>query len=77
MIGPVPGVVPCMIKPTPETKTVTLVNSQGNVTVHVYVETAECMLPAPDGAAWEFLFRCTETGIMRRYGAVDRFVSGN
>jgi hypothetical protein len=41
-------------------------------TEHKYVETRECMLPSPDGAAWEFIFVCEVTKVERRWGTADR-----
>lgn len=41
-------------------------------TIHKYVKTMECNLPGPDGEAWEFVYRCEETGAERRWGVVDK-----
>ena len=42
-------------------------------TLHHYVQTRECELPGEyGGIAYEFLFRCSVTGAVRRYGAVER-----
>jgi len=64
--------------PTPTTK-VALLPSFGygpglvpRITKHTYSRTMECILPSPDGNAYEFLFRCEETGVERRWGTEDR-----
>ncbi len=38
------------------------------ITKHTYSRTMECILPSPDGDAYEFLFKCSETGAERRWG---------
>ena len=66
--------------PEPETK-VAWLQSYGYIpgvpvfTEHHYVRTVECQLPAPDGAAWEHLYRCTKTKVERRWGVEDREVT--
>jgi hypothetical protein len=63
--------------PIPETK-VALLPSFGygpgvpRITKHVYSRTLECVLPAPDGDAFEYLYKCTETGVERRWGTYER-----
>lgn len=42
------------------------------VTKHKYSRTLECTLPSPDGEAYEFLFKCSETGVERRWGTWER-----
>ncbi len=67
-----------MTKPMPERRHDVMIISAGFVdpkpTKHDFVETRECVLPGPDGNAWEFLFKCQETGEIRRYGVEDRKV---
>lgn len=61
--------------PVPVTKTA-LLPSFGyggitpRITRHTYSRTVECMLPG-DGEAYEFLFRCEETGVERRWGTYE------
>lgn len=63
------------MKPSPETKEVLLVApGASEATLHFWVETRECTLPGPDGAAWEFIFECSKTGARQRYGCQDRAV---
>ena len=59
--------------PKPETKTAWLI-SEGDwkISEHTYCETLECVLPAPDGEAYEFMYRCPRTGVTRRWGVVGR-----
>ncbi len=63
--------------PRPETL-VALLPSQGyggpvpRITRHVFVEARECVLPSPDGDAWELIYRCEETGEERRWGTTSR-----
>jgi hypothetical protein len=40
-------------------------------TLHTFQETRETEV---DGPAFEFVFKCIETGAERRWGLVDRFV---
>lgn len=59
--------------PKPETLTALLPSfgygpGRPRITVHTYVDTRECVLPTPDGEAWEFVFKCSETGVERRWG---------
>lgn len=42
------------------------------VTLHKYSRTMECTLPSPDGDCWEHLFRCSETGVERRWGTSEK-----
>ncbi len=63
--------------PKPETLTAILPSfgygpGRPHWTEHKYVETRECTLPSPDGAAYEFIFVCTETNIERRWGTEGR-----
>lgn len=58
--------------PEPVTKTALLPSfgygpGTPRVTEHEYSRTVECFLPE-DGEAYEFLFRCKETGVERRWG---------
>lgn len=39
------------------------------ITKHFWVETRKCDLPG-DGDAWEFIFKCSETGVCRRWGTM-------
>lgn len=59
--------------PRPETLSATLM-SEGSWkwTRHIYVETLPVVLPQPDGAAWEFMYRCAVTGVTRRWGTAHR-----
>ena len=73
-------------KPRPDTTTA-LLESGGythkRATVHTYVDTRECEVEVPrtEGTAkqpaWEFIFKCNETGVERRWGIVDRLVFKN
>lgn len=62
--------------PVPQTK-VALLPSFGygpgtpRVTLHTYSRTLECVLPG-DGDAFEVMFRCSITGVERRWGTIDR-----
>lgn len=38
-------------------------------TLHVYHETREC---AVEGPAYEYIYKCTETNVERRWGLVER-----
>lgn len=62
-----------MKTPKPETREAMLM-SEGSWkwTRHHYVSTRECVLPSPDGAAWEFMYQCSVTGVVRRWGTCDR-----
>lgn len=42
----------------------------GRSTLHTFVTTRECEV---DGPAYEFVYKCNETGSERRWGVVDRF----
>lgn len=42
-------------------------------TLHIYLEARETRVDGPRGEAWEFIFKCSETGLERRWGIVDRF----
>lgn len=56
--------------PKPETLNAYLVNEKlERPTLHVYLETRET---ETDGAGWEHIFKCMETGIERRWGLVER-----
>lgn len=58
--------------PEPETKEA-LLPSFGygpglpRITRHVFTRALECHLPG-EGEAWEFLYKCEETGVERRWG---------
>lgn len=58
--------------PVPENTYPILVNRQGDATRHRYDHTEEA--PAigedgkPDGMGYAHVFRCTDTGALRRYG---------
>lgn len=58
--------------PVPEGRSPILVNRAGQATRHKYDHTEE--VPAigpdgkPDGTGYVHVFRCTETGALRRYG---------
>lgn len=60
--------------PAPITKTA-LLPSVGygpgvpRITKHTWVATRKTRLPG-DGEAWEFIFRCAETGADRRWGTM-------
>lgn len=41
------------------------------ITKHKYSRTLECTLP-DDGDAYEFMFKCQETGVERRWGTCGR-----
>jgi len=63
--------------PVPETKEALLPSfgygpGYPRITRHVYSRTMECTLPSPDGDAYEFLYRCSETGVERRWGTQER-----
>ncbi len=59
--------------PVPVTK-VALLPSFGygpglpRVTEHTYSQTLECTLPGGDGDCFEFMYKCSETGVERRWG---------
>jgi hypothetical protein len=38
------------------------------ITKHLYSRTLECTLPGQDGTCYEFMFKCEETGVERRWG---------
>ena len=62
--------------PIPTTKTAYLVSAgyaEPRATRHVYVETRAVIIPGPGGEAWEFLYKCEQTGEVRRWGAERRF----
>lgn len=64
-----------MEKPKPETK-MALLASEGfaafRLTKHFYVDTREAAVLGPHPEAWEFIFKCAETGVERRWGIVNR-----
>ncbi len=44
---------------------------------HDYVEARPCVVPNPEGVmedAYEFIYRCSLTGVEKRWGIVDRWV---
>lgn len=62
--------------PEPETKEAVLPSfgygpGRPRWTKHKYVKTLECTLPGEDGVAYEFIYRCSETGVERRWGTFD------
>ena len=63
------------VPPKPET-TCAILMSAGCVrptpTIHYYEETRAVVLPGPNGHAWEFLYRCAKTGVVRRWGVAER-----
>lgn len=70
-------------KPKPDTLAAHLESagySHRKATLHLYVDTRECEVEVPrtEGRepqpAWEFIYKCTETGAERRWGCVDRLV---
>ncbi len=62
-----------MKRPEPETTRAKLYcESLREFTQHAFVEARPCVLPSPDGAAWEFIFKCEVTGAERRWGTTDR-----
>ncbi len=59
--------------PKPETTTARLPSegySNGRTTAHFYFETRETDV---DGPAYEYIFKCSETGAERRWGLIERF----
>lgn len=75
-----------MLKPKPDTLNAHLESAgytHSRATLHEYVDTRECEVEVPrtEGTAkqpaWEFIFKCTETGVERRWGCVDRLVFKN
>lgn len=42
------------------------------MTLHTFVEARETVVEGPRGDAWEFIYKCTETGAERRWGVVER-----
>lgn len=57
--------------PKPVTLNAILPNNLGNPTLHIFLETRECVVD--DEPAYEYVFKCLETGSERRWGLVDRF----
>lgn len=56
--------------PEPETTSAYLVlENKKRATLHIYLETRETIV---DGPAWEYIFKCLETGVERRWGVIDR-----
>lgn len=59
-------------RPRPETTQVFLMSdgySPPRPTLHIYTETRPCVVGGPGGGSgYEFMFRCKETGSLRRYG---------
>jgi hypothetical protein len=55
--------------PKPETTSAYLSLEKGRATLHHYLETREVEV---DGQAWEFIFKCVETGTERRWGLIER-----
>ncbi len=41
-------------------------------TLHIFVEARETTVEGPRGDSWEFIFKCSETGVERRWGVIDR-----
>lgn len=60
--------------PSPTTLTAILPNQSGTPTEHVYTETRECIVDKEP--AYEYIFKCLDTGAERRWGLVDRFEFG-
>ena len=58
--------------PRPITRAALLPNAEGKITKHLYVDTRECTVPGDKGDAWEHLYKCQETGAIRRWGLADR-----
>lgn len=71
-----------MNKPKPDTLSAYL-SIGSRATLHTFLDTRECEVEVPrtEGTAkqpaWEFIFRCSETGTERRWGLVDRLVFRN
>ncbi len=66
-----------MSLPVPETKTALLPSfgygpGHPRITRHTNSRTLECTLPSPDGSAFEFMYKCSETGVERRWGTYER-----
>ena len=62
-----------MSRPKPETREAYLMSESAWVfTLHTYHSTEEAWLPGPDGEVWEFLYKCSKTGVLRRWGVVAR-----
>jgi hypothetical protein len=64
------------ILPAPQTKVAWLPSfgygpGTPRVTLHSYSRTLETYLPG-DGDAYEIMFKCSETGVERRWGTIDR-----
>lgn len=58
--------------PEPETKSAFLPSfgygpGTPRITKHTYSRTMECVVP-DDGECYEFLYKCSETGVERRWG---------
>lgn len=41
-------------------------------TLHFFIEARETTVDGPRGDAWEFIYKCSETGAERRWGIVER-----
>lgn len=65
-----------MKPPIPTTKIAYLPSAgygASRATKHKYVQTRETVVPGPRGEAGEHLYRCEETGEVRRWGLSDRW----